>query len=82
MKCWIGALVVISVQCIDLPFSSPGVLTLNVDGLHTRADFSCNPGYTLNGLPSLSCNSEGSWSGEPPVCGNNISTLLIDIVCR
>ena len=28
----------------------------------------CNPGYNLNGFSSLSCSTDGTWSGNFPTC--------------
>ena len=38
----------------------------NLEG--QTCSFSCNPGYLLIGSSSLSCNSNGQWSGSQPRC--------------
>jgi hypothetical protein len=30
--------------------------------------FRCVSGYSLQGLPNVICNGDGSWSGPPPIC--------------
>ena len=32
------------------------------------ADFTCDPGYDLNGVPSRTCQDGGSWSDADPTC--------------
>ena len=38
---------------------------VNVTG--STATFSCNSGYELNGVQSLSCQN-GTWNGQVPTC--------------
>ena len=30
--------------------------------------FSCSEGFQLDGLSEVTCNDEGNWSEEPPIC--------------
>eukprot|EP00058_Branchiostoma_floridae_P011494 XP_002596982.1 hypothetical protein BRAFLDRAFT_76481 [Branchiostoma floridae] len=32
------------------------------------SNFTCDPGYNLIGASSLTCLSDGTWSGRPPIC--------------
>lgn len=34
----------------------------------TIAKFTCDLGYTVNGVDSITCNDNGEWSGQEPVC--------------
>uniref|UniRef100_A0A3Q3K4M3 Sushi domain-containing protein n=1 Tax=Monopterus albus TaxID=43700 RepID=A0A3Q3K4M3_MONAL len=34
----------------------------------TEVQYSCDPGYLLDGLRILTCNAQGHWSSEPPRC--------------
>ncbi|KAK8730889.1 hypothetical protein OTU49_007681, partial [Cherax quadricarinatus] len=33
-----------------------------------RAEYSCRPGFKLEGDPVLTCSSKGKWQGQPPMC--------------
>ena len=36
-------------------------------------NYTCDLGYTINGITSRSCASDGTgWSGNDPLCGNFI----------
>ena len=39
--------------------------------VHTAIEFSCNDGYSLSGLASITCQEDGSWSGNIPSCEGN-----------
>ncbi len=30
--------------------------------------YSCDPGFTLDGTETCTCQSDGTWSGQPPTC--------------
>ncbi len=32
------------------------------------ASYICQKGYILKGLPYLTCQYNGQWTGQPPVC--------------
>ncbi|XP_067839671.1 sushi, von Willebrand factor type A, EGF and pentraxin domain-containing protein 1 [Heptranchias perlo] len=34
----------------------------------STVSYTCNNGYQLRGLPTLTCNSTGQWNGTAPVC--------------
>ena len=34
--------------------------------------FTCNTGYELTGSDTMTCQSDGSWSGSDKVCGRGI----------
>lgn len=34
----------------------------------TLLQYSCEPGYLLDGPSILACNTQGHWSSEPPRC--------------
>ncbi|KAH3856315.1 hypothetical protein DPMN_098901 [Dreissena polymorpha] len=44
-----------------------------------EASFTCNTGYTLVGLPLLTCTSAGTWSSAAPVCQINGMYYLPDV---
>ncbi|KAL4230224.1 Sushi [Mactra antiquata] len=64
---WLGS----QPTCVSCPpISSPidGSLALLSNGTQTTAYFTCDLGYTMNGLASLTCNSDGQWSTDTPSC--------------
>ncbi len=32
------------------------------------ATYSCDPGFNLDGAETRTCQSDGTWSGQPPTC--------------
>lgn len=42
------------------------------------AVYSCNQGYSMDGLSTRTCGTDGSaWSGSAPTCSNHVLPLLI-----
>ncbi|XP_069050188.1 E-selectin [Lepisosteus oculatus] len=37
-------------------------------GYNSSCQFSCDPGFVLEGADSLQCTSPGQWTAQPPVC--------------
>ncbi|KAI8513776.1 carbohydrate binding [Branchiostoma belcheri] len=57
----------ITAQCPNLTPPAKGSMT----GSNTNRDvvhFTCNKGYRLVGSSSLTCQSDGTWSGSSPTC--------------
>ncbi|XP_052791545.1 CUB and sushi domain-containing protein 3-like [Mya arenaria] len=50
--------------------SSPGggQVTLVTDGTDTRAEITCDTGYTMSGESTLVCRSDGTWHLSVPTC--------------
>ena len=38
--------------------------------------FTCEDGYSLDGAESSTCDDQGSWNPQPPVCMESNSILL------
>ena len=57
-------------SCWDLDVLPPknGKRTGNEFGIGSTVSFSCNQGYELIGNSSLTCQSDGQWSGIVPIC--------------
>ena len=48
----------------------------------TVATYTCVTGYTLNGVTTRTCGSDGVWNGSPPVCQrkwNGMWTFLLSV---
>jgi hypothetical protein len=54
----------VAITCSAL--DSPSYGSVQIAG--NRADYSCNKGYTLVGVPWRKCNSHGVWGGKAPIC--------------
>ena len=58
--------------CVRLAQPNNGAVSFSNDTLFpgTSASYNCstNRGYELVGGEALLCESDGQWSGEPPVC--------------
>ncbi len=59
-----------AVVCLSLPPLNNGIVSYNdlTLGLDTVATYTCDTGYTLNGVTTRTCGSDGVWSGANPVC--------------
>ena len=56
-------------SCQTLPNVAGGSVELVSTGTITQGNFSCDVGYTMNGVSILTCRSDGSWDLSPPSCG-------------
>ncbi len=59
--------------CSDLIALTNGMISYNMGTaslrpVNTVTTYTCNPGYTLNGDTTRTCESNGVWSGSYPVC--------------
>ena len=54
---------------------NPGNGTVMVHGtsLGDTATYSCNMGYELEGVDTVTCGDDGVWSAGPPVCIRELS---------
>ncbi|XP_045204681.2 sushi, von Willebrand factor type A, EGF and pentraxin domain-containing protein 1-like isoform X2 [Mercenaria mercenaria] len=64
---WSGAAPTCS-TCGTLSTPSGGAVSLSTDGLNTQASYTCNNGYTLNGVNLITCRNDGSWDFTEPTC--------------
>ena len=63
----------LTVSCPSLTNYDVAVIncSLGVDGVPSYEDnctFTCNTGYELNGSDTITCQSDGSWSGNDSLC--------------
>ncbi|XP_064386860.1 sushi, von Willebrand factor type A, EGF and pentraxin domain-containing protein 1-like [Halichondria panicea] len=65
------------VDCGDLSAPVNGYVAIS-RGTHfmDTAVYSCAPGYNFTGCPSAVCQSNGTWSCDPPFCADNAMIQL------
>ena len=54
--------------CSILTDPTNGAVSLTGNTYRDTAMFTCHSGYELVGTVTLTCEGDGSWSDEPPVC--------------
>ena len=59
----------------DIP-SNGGVDTSAGTSFGDIARYSCDTGYTLNGLAERTCQADGQWNGSVPTCESEIDTRV------
>jgi hypothetical protein len=64
-------LFVLSEKCELLSVPTGGNVTISTDGSVTKASISCMAGYTMSGISTLTCGSDGTWDIQTPSCGGN-----------
>ena len=56
-------------KCQDLSQPSSGAITFETDGSVTRALFTCDIGFTVQGDANSACLADGSWLTTETSCG-------------
>ncbi|XP_019633428.1 PREDICTED: CUB and sushi domain-containing protein 3-like [Branchiostoma belcheri] len=56
------------IQCHTLMVPTNGVLSTTATSYQTVVNFTCNPGYVLNGTTNTTCQANGTWSNPAPTC--------------
>ena len=54
--------------CPLLADPANGAVSVTGFSFEDSATFTCDSGYELVGLAFIGCGSDGSWSGQPPIC--------------
>lgn len=60
---------VIPVGCPNVTTAIDGNFNLVTDGTVTSVNFQCDNGATIDGTPTLTCQSDGTWTSVQPTCG-------------
>ena len=55
-------------MCETLPNPPFGMVLSTGMGVGAEASYWCVPGYRLSGTGTRTCQENGEWSGNPPVC--------------
>ena len=58
----------LAVDCGGLDDPDSGEVSLTGTFLGSKATYSCNDGYVLEGESKRFCRSNGKWSGKAPKC--------------
>ena len=65
------------VNCGTLNDPPSGMVTVSNTTFGSTANYTCNPGHTLIGAATRTCDSSGMWSPNPPTCDRKfIATVL------
>ncbi|KAG8263390.1 hypothetical protein J6590_035229 [Homalodisca vitripennis] len=59
-------------ECEELRSPALGTVTLTGRLFNDRATYSCELGYHVVGLKERTCQADGNWSGQAPVCKQNV----------
>ena len=55
-------------MCPNLTAPDNGQVVVNGMSPGDTATYSCNTGFELEGVDTVTCEDDGVWSAEPPVC--------------
>lgn len=64
-----------SVQCPTLDQVIHGDALVSTDGATTAVLFTCDVGYTMDGLDTYTCLTDGTWASPQPTCGKPYPAL-------
>ncbi|XP_078699953.1 E-selectin-like [Branchiostoma floridae x Branchiostoma belcheri] len=64
------------VQCPLLEAPENGGKTGDNNFYQAVVTFTCDPGYELEGLPSLTCRADSTWNGNVPTCTSREEVLF------
>ena len=56
------------VDCGALEDPVDGQVDISNTTFESAANYTCDLGYSLNGNTSRTCEANGKWSGDPPLC--------------
>ena len=66
------------VECPDLTSPEHGMVSYNTHVYESAAQYSCDPGFRLNGPDIATCLWDGNWS-DPPTCERIRKHFFIDL---
>lgn len=70
-----------AVACSELAAPLNGQVLFSSTAFGAVARYRCSPGFTLSGVRSRTCKSDGTWSGTTPtcICEHDYSLCTYDI---
>ena len=67
-------------NCRGLTDPANGVVSFSMTTFQSKANYSCNLGYLLEGVGSRTCQADRMWSDTMPVCERELKFVFVDIV--
>ena len=64
------------VDCGNLVGPDNGNVMIGMTTLGSEVTYNCDPSFSLRGDESRTCQPDGSWSGEDPVCEGNHYVIM------
>ena len=61
----------LELRCPDLENPADGSVVYDGLVVGSQATYSCNDGYRLVGSSTRTCEIDGTWSGESPLCSQS-----------
>ena len=61
-----------AVECSATANPPNSVMTLNTNGVFTKAAFVCKNGYYMKGISEVACLPNGTWESSFPSCSKSI----------
>lgn len=58
-------------SCPELANITSASLNITTNGQTTKAVYTCDDGYEIDGNAIITCLTNGSWNSEPPLCCNS-----------
>ncbi|XP_019617399.1 PREDICTED: E-selectin-like [Branchiostoma belcheri] len=56
------------IQCPTVTAQANGAISTTATSYQTVVNFTCNPGYVLNGTTNTTCQANGTWGNPVPTC--------------
>ena len=68
------------VDCGMLPEPANGAVDMSEGStVGSEVTYTCDPSFKLRGEESRTCQPDGSWSGENPVCEGNHYVIMYSV---
>lgn len=80
---WVNVKISVSYtdECPTLPAPANGDVSLTDVTVGSTAAYSCDIGFELVGNSRRVCQSDGTWSGEDPICSNlSMYNVIVQMV--
>ena len=68
--------ILLEILCPDLTAPANGQVVVNGMTPGDTATYSCDMGFELDGVETVTCGDNGAWSARPPVCRREFRFLF------